>query len=241
MKLSVIIPAYNEARKIEADLRLTREFLAAQSYESEVLVVDDGSSDGTASVVERALLELNTNPKVKFQILSYGENKGKGYAVRFGMERGRGQYLAFMDAGMCVPLRFLNVGIEKLDAGADVAIASRRLKEAKIVRTQPFHRRLGSKVFWYVVQLGMGVHVTDTQCGFKLYRSSAANQIFSRIKTDGFMFDIEALICAAKLGLKIEEFGVEWANDSDTRYHPVWGTIRNSKELIRIRMRSLNG
>lgn len=240
MHLSVVIPAFNEAKKISRDLNAAQKFLATQEYDSEVLIVDDGSRDGTAKVVE-TLIESLSSPKVQFKLLRYEQNRGKGYAVRYGVERAAGDFVAFMDAGTCVPLRYLNVGLGKLMSGADVAIASRKVKDSKIIREQPLYRQAGSKVFWYVVQLGMGVHVSDTQCGFKLYRKEAAKEIFSRVQTDGFMFDIEALIIATKLGLKIEEFGVEWANDSDTRYHPVWGTIRNSKELFRIRMRSLHG
>ena len=237
MYLSLVIPAYNEAAKIERDLEAARQFLESQSYSSEILVVDDGSRDDTRTVADN-YGEKNGSEKVRFRILSYSQNRGKGYAVRFGVANAQGQRIAFVDAGLCVPLSYLNRGLEQIEAGNDVAIASRRMAGTKIVTAQPLYRRLGSKVFWLVVQTFMGVRVSDTQCGFKVYSARAAKEIFSRVTTDGFMFDIEALRIATRLGFKQSEFAVEWSNDSDSRYHPFWGTIRNFKELVKIRLRT---
>lgn len=239
MKLSLILPAYNEAKKIHVDLNAAQQFLLAQPWDSEVLVVNDGSRDETQKTAEELAKKLSTE-KVKFKILSYGSNRGKGYAIRYGVEKAEGDLVAFADCGLCVPYSFLMNGIDKIENGADFALASRRLKETKIKRQQPLYRKLGSKVFWWVVKGFMGVQVSDTQCGFKVYSQKAAKDIFSRVKTDGFMFDIEALLVGKKLKMKHAEFPVEWSNDSDTRYHPVWGTIKNLKELIAIRLRSFS-
>ncbi len=239
MKLSLIIPAFNEASKIKLDLDAAHKFLMDQPFESEVLVVNDGSSDKTEEIA-REYSEKLTNSKVSFRVLSYGANRGKGFAVRFGVEHALGDWIAFADSGLCVPFTFLSNGIKELEKGADYALASRRLKETKIKRQQPLHRKLGSKAFWFVVKGLMGVQVSDTQCGFKVYSKKAAKMIFSKVQTDGFMFDIEALLVAKKLKLKHAEFAVEWSNDSDTRYHPVWGTIKNFRELTAIRLRSLS-
>jgi len=238
MKLSLIIPAYNEAKKIHLDINAAHQFLVSQPFSSEVLIVNDGSQDNTEQVASELCQKLST-PQVEFKVLSYGANRGKGYAVRFGVKNARGEMIAFADSGLCVPFLYLTSGIKKITDGADYALASRRLKETKIKRQQPLYRKVGSKVFWFVVKGFMGVSVSDTQCGFKIYRSQAAKAIFERVATDGFMFDIEALLVAKKLKLKHAEFAVEWANDSDTRYHPIWGTIRNFKELSLIRLRSL--
>jgi len=235
MRLSIVIPAFNEEAKIARDIEAAYEFLSAQPFQSEVLIVNDGSRDKTVQVAEG---HFPKSDKVQFRVLDYGQNRGKGYAVRYGMKEAKGEICAFVDAGLCVPYKYLLSGICEIENGADYAIASRRIAGTKINRTQPMYRKVGSKVFWYVVQWGMGVDVSDTQCGFKLYSAKAAKMIFSRVKTDGFMFDIEALIVAKKLGLKAAEFPIEWSNDGDTRYHPVWGTIRNFKELSRIRIRS---
>jgi dolichyl-phosphate beta-glucosyltransferase len=237
MYLSLVIPAFNEAAKIGRDIAAAFEFLSIQPFTSEVLIINDGSSDATQRVAEEHASRYPKD-KVSFRVLHYGANRGKGYAVRYGVESAKGKLIAFADAGLCVPFSYLSKGIEKIEGGSDFAIASRRLSGTKIHRTQPRYRQLGSKVFWYVVQWGMGVHVSDTQCGFKIYKKAAAKKIFSQVKTDGFMFDIEALIIAKKLGLKEAEFPIEWSNDSDTRYHPIWGTIRNFRELAKIRVRS---
>jgi dolichyl-phosphate beta-glucosyltransferase len=237
MRLSLVIPAFNEEAKIGRDIAAAFEFLSGQAFDSEVLIVNDGSRDRTVAVAEENFKKYPAG-KVHFRVLDYGENRGKGYAVRYGVKEAKGEIIAFADAGLCVPYRFLLSGIAALEAGADYAIASRRIAGTKIQKNQPFYRKAGSKVFWYVVQWGMGVDVSDTQCGFKLYKRDAAKKIFANVQTDGFMFDIEALMIAKRLGLKAAEFAIEWSNDGDTRYHPIWGTIRNFKELSRIRVRS---
>jgi dolichyl-phosphate beta-glucosyltransferase len=238
MKLSLIIPAYNEAKKIHIDINASQQFLSSQPFSSEVLIINDGSQDNTEQVANDLCKKLST-PQVQFKVLSYRANRGKGYAIRFGVKKAQGEMIAFADSGLCVPFSYLTSGMEKIAEGADYALASRRLKETKIKRQQPLHRKVGSKIFWFVVKGFMGVSVSDTQCGFKIYTNQAAKAIFERVKTDGFMFDIEALLVAKKLKLKHAEFAVEWSNDSDTRYHPIWGTIRNFKELSLIRLRSL--
>lgn len=238
MQLTIVIPAYNESRKISRDLDAAVDYLRENQFTSEILVVDDGSKDNTREVVTEYGNRFE-DPNIQIRSLSYGGNRGKGYAVRFGMNEAKGDVVAFVDSGLCVPFKFLTAGIEKIRGGADYAIASRRLPGTRIVQQQPLYRRLGSKAFWVVVRTLMGVTASDTQCGFKLYSQSAAKAIFSRVTTDGFMFDIEALMIANRLGLKGAEFAVEWSNDSDTRYRPVGGTVKNLQELINIRVRVL--
>lgn len=234
MFLSLVVPAYNEAEKIAKDIEKAAEFLSGQPYDSELVIVDDGSRDATFKKAQAAA-GLSTRPNVSIKVVNYGANRGKGYAIRYGMQQASGEIVGFMDSGMCVPLKFIDSAIEKITAGADFAIASRRLPGTKIVKPQPLYRQWGSKAFWHLMRLAMGVKATDTQCGFKFYKKEAAQKIYSALVTDGFMFDIEALLVAKKLGLNGAEFPVEWANDSDTRYRPIVGTIRNFKELARIR------
>jgi glycosyltransferase involved in cell wall biosynthesis len=238
MHLSLVIPAFNESAKIQHDLEAARKFLKEQPFSSEILVVNDGSTDATQQIAE-AYAKKRADSKVAIRVLAYGQNRGKGYAVRYGVEKALGERIAFVDSGLCVPLEHLLRGLEKIDKGYDFAIGSRRIAGTRIVRPQPLYRRLGSKAFWIVVQSVMGVRVSDTQCGFKVYSGNAAKEIFSRVRTDGFMFDIEALIVARKQGLRGAEFPVEWSNDGDSRYHPIWGTIRNFRELMKIRYQSL--
>lgn len=237
MLFSLIIPAYNEEGKILRDMEAAREYLSVKAFSSEVLLVNDGSLDQTQRVIEANLERLSTD-KVTFRSCGYGQNRGKGYAVRHGVEQAKGDVIAFADSGLCVPFLFLDEGIAQVRAGADYAIASRRLPGTKIVVQQPLYRKLGSKIFWFVIQGFMGIKVSDTQCGFKVYSAKAAKAIYSRLKTNGFMFDIEALVLAKRFGFKEAEFPVHWSNDSDTRYDPIWGTLRNFRELLVIRLRS---
>ena len=237
MYLSLIIPAFNEVTKITRDLEAASAFLNALQHASELLVVDDGSWDETLQVVKDNYQKYQTD-KVSIRPLHYPSNKGKGYAIRFGVRHAKGKIIAFADAGLCVPFSNLQKGIELIEQGFDYAIASRRHSETKIQEEQPLYRQLGSKGFWFIVKGVMGVDVTDSQCGFKVYWAHSAREIFSRVKTNGFMFDVEALMIADKLGFQKAEFPVEWSNDADTRYHPVWGTVRNFTDLAKIRLRS---
>lgn len=237
MDFSLIVPALNEERKVTTDLKQIAATLCDASYSSEVIFVDDGSTDATRSRIEAFLREGEQRGNVLFRLVAHRPNRGKGYAIRQGVAASRGDIVAFMDSGLCVPLPYLEEGIRQVQRGADVAIASRRLPDSEIMRSAPIYRRLGSKVFWYFMRLFMGIKVTDTQCGFKFYKGSVARRLFAQVQTDGFMFDVEALMLAGRAGNRIVEFPVAWENDEDTRYDPIFGTIRNFKELIRIRMR----
>lgn len=236
--LSIIIPSFNEEAKIANDLRQTAAYLSQQSFTSEIIVVDDGSRDKTHAVATGLAQEL-TSPKVSLKILRYAENRGKGFAIKYGVREAQGEIIGFMDSGLCVPLKYILDGMQLIQKGADCALASRRLANSQTLVKQPFYRRAGSLVFWKMMRLFMGVGVSDTQCGFKFYSHQAAVVVFSKIKTEGFMFDIEALVLCHQMGFKTVEFPVEWANDADTRFHPVWGTFRNMKELVKIKVRGL--
>jgi dolichyl-phosphate beta-glucosyltransferase len=236
MKISLIIPAYNESGKIARDIEAVARFAEQhRDHEWEVLIVDDGSRDRTTAEAQIAADRVGG---ASFRVLRYDRNRGKGYAVRYGVERAEGKVIGFVDAGLCVPFHHIFDALAVLK-DHDVAIASRRLAKARIRQAQPMHRRIGSQVFGKLVRRFMGIRVSDTQCGFKFYRARAAKAIFGRVRTDGFMFDIEALLVARRLGLKIGEFAVEWSNDSDTRYNPITGTVRNFRELLQIRLRTL--
>jgi len=237
MHLSIIIPAYNEASKIHRDIRAAYDFLSEKNFDSEVLIVDDGSRDNTVSAAQRYSESLPPS-RVTFRVLSYGENRGKGYAIRHGVTNAIGKYVGFVDAGLCVPFKYVDVALAELDSGLDFAIASRRVNESKIVQAQPLYRRVGSKVFWVLMSNLMGIRFRDTQCGFKFYRGAVAKKVFAEVSTDGFMFDIEALVIARKMGFSGKEFAVEWSSDQDSRYRPVAGTIKNLGDLIAIKVRT---
>jgi len=229
--LSIVIPAYNEEIKIERDLSLAYAYLATQPFKSEVIVVDDGSSDETYEIVK------SLEPYYKdLRGIRYDINRGKGYAVKIGVLQARGDHILFADAGACVPYIEMKKGLCLLQNGYDVALGSRALAESQVLKKQPLYRQFGSRAFGLVMRSIIEVNpIQDTQCGFKIFKREAANAIFNRNKIDGFMFDIEIILIAKKLGYRIKEFPVTWKNDPDTRFNPIRGSIRNLKELWKIK------
>ena len=231
---SVVIPCFNEAAKIETDIQAALNFLGGQAYLSELILVDDGSSDGTAAILEKASRPERAGPRVR--AICYSPNRGKGCAVRRGMLEAKGEYRLFADAGLCVPYSEAEKGLALLRSGADVAIGSRKLAGSQVVEQQAGYRRIGSSIFGMLVRNWMGLRYSDTQCGFKLFTAQAAERLFSKSRIDGFMFDAETLINARKAGLTVHEFPVEWRADPDSRYKPFSGSFRNLFELVRIQL-----
>ena len=226
--LSVVIPCFNEAGKIEKDISAALDYFSGRTYSFELILVDDGSMDGTAETLRQV--------KGRATAVCYRPNRGKGYAVRTGMLRATGRYRLFTDAGLCVPFSEIEKGLSLLEAGADVAIGSRKMAASQVARQQAGYRRMGSAVFGFLVRNWMGLRYSDTQCGFKLFTAQAAERLFSAARIDGFMFDAETLINARKFGLTVREFPVEWRADPDSRYKPFSGSFRNLFELVRIQL-----
>jgi dolichyl-phosphate beta-glucosyltransferase len=233
--LSVIIPAYNEEKKIGTDLAAALDYFRAQPYGFELLAVDDGSADRTPEVL--AAWEQRAHPDLR--AICYRPNRGKGCAVRTGMLAARGEVRMFADAGLCVPFSDAAAGLQAIRQGSDVAIGSRKLASSRVVQAQASYRQWGSRLFGAVVRQMMGLGgIRDTQCGFKFYTARAAQELFGAARIDGFMFDAEILILARRRGMKICEFPVEWRADPDSRYRPLVGSLRNVVELARIKLGS---
>lgn len=230
--LSIVIPAYNEERRLPETLRQVLGWLARGTFSfCEVIVVDDGSRDGTTQVVEdlaraHPCLRLARNPG----------NRGKGYAVRNGMLQARGEWILYTDADLSTPI----TEIEKLcraarEQGAGIVIGSRAMDRGLVEVHQPALRELSGRCFNLVMRMVTGLPFQDTQCGFKLYRADAAREIFSRQKQDGFSFDVEDLLIAKKLGVKAVEVPVRWANVEGTKVRLSQG-IKSFADLVKIRM-----
>lgn len=230
--LSVVVPAYNEEARIGATLKRMLAYFDAQSYQVEILVVDDGSADATESVVNQIAA---CRPHVR--LLSYQETRGKGYAVRFGMLRADGERVLFSDADLATPIEEIEKLMAKLDAGFDVAFGSRDVPGSELIKRQSLIREFGGRFFNKLVQRVAVPGIHDTQCGFKLFHKRAANLIFSQCTVDHFAFDVEVLYLAVKVyGLRVAEVPVRWAHQEGSKVRFTRDAPRMIKTLFRIRM-----
>lgn len=211
--ISIIIPAYNEERRLPNTLNDVLKFMRAQSWTSEVIVVDDGSEDGTSDV---ALSFARRNASVR--VLRYTPNRGKGYAVNRGMMASRGRFALFSDADLSTPIEELTKLLLPLERGeCDIAIASRALPESELAIRQPFFREMLGRTFNVFVQALLLPGIHDTQCGFKCFRREVIHEIFARQRIFGFAFDVEILFIARSLGYRIREMPVRWINSPETK------------------------
>jgi dolichyl-phosphate beta-glucosyltransferase len=237
LSLSVVIPAYNEEHRLPETLSRLAAFLdRAGRSQAEVIVVDDGSRDGTARVAEQWAAG---DPR--FKLLRNPGNKGKGYAVRHGMLSAVGAWRLMTDADLSTPIEEL--GALELCADreqAAVAIGSRALNRRLVAKHQSWFRETGGRVFNLVMRLITGLPFADTQCGFKLYRADAAEAVFSRQTLDGFSFDVEAVYIAQRLSYRVIEVPVRWANSEGSKVTAA-ATARAFADLFRIRWFDLRG
>jgi len=223
--LSIVIPAYNEARRLGPTLAAIGAYGVGLSYE--VVVVDDGSCDDTADIARRY-------PHCR--VMGWHANRGKGAAVRAGIMAARGRWILMTDADLSTPIEELAPLMQAAErTGAPVAIASRGLWQARIEVSQPPYRMLMGKIYNLMVQAILLPGIWDTQCGFKLFEREAARAIFARTRLDGFGFDAESLYIARRLGYRIVEVPVRWRNDPDTKVSAWRDSLRMFLELWRIR------
>jgi dolichyl-phosphate beta-glucosyltransferase len=230
--LSVVIPAYNEALRLPVTLRKLRAHLAARGVAHEIVVVDDGSTDGTSEVARAA--------DAAVRVLRHVPNRGKGCAVRRGMLAAAGERRLMTDADLSTPVEELAKLEAALDAGFDVAIGSRAVAGACIEVHQPAYREAMGRAFNRLVRALLLPGLADTQCGFKLFTAGAAEASFGACRLDGFSFDVEALYVARRRGLRIAEVPVVWRNDAASRVG-LGGGAAAFADLLRIRALSLRG
>src|SRR3989344_7954851 len=211
--LSVIIPSYNEEKRLPATLFDIDKYLSLQNYEYEILVVDDGSKDKTIEVVKNLISKIKN-----LKVLSYGENKGKGYAVKFGMLGAQGEYRLFTDADNSTTINQVEKMWPYFKEGYDVVIGSRDVRGAVLDPPQPMHRRILGEVFGLFTKVLAGTWgLNDTQCGFKGLTKRAADNIFPKCIIDRFAFDPEMLFLAKKFRYKIKEMPIRWKNDLESK------------------------
>jgi dolichyl-phosphate beta-glucosyltransferase len=231
--LSLIIPAYNEHDRILPTLEHTLAFLKGQTYQSEIIVVSDGSSDNTAQVAK----SFPSNAKVRIAALEYHPNRGKGYAVRYGMLRAEGQIVMFMDADYAVPIEYCKRGLAMIDRGFDIAIASRAIYGAHIKEHQNLLRKFSARIYTLIQNTYLRINFADTQCGFKFFTRQAAQKLFRQQKLDSVIFDPEILWLAQKEGYRVGQFPVQWRHVADSRiqYDNLRKSIFVFRELFRIK------
>ena len=231
MDLSILIPAFNERARILGTVDGVLAFLSRRDWEHEIIVIDDGSGDGTAEAVEAAMPQRRG-----LRCLRGAANRGKGSAVRQGLEVARGRVVGFIDADDKTDVAALDEVFKALTSGADIAIGDRALPESEILVPRRSYREWGSAQFRRLMARWLGLEqFPDTQCGFKFFRSEVMRRLFETAKIDGYMFDVEILLLATRAGYSIARIPVRWRDDPDSRFRPFSGSLRNLRDLGRIR------
>lgn len=234
--LSIVIPAYNEAARIERTLERVLGCVRERGWDAEVLVVDDGSSDETASIVRK---HMQVSPEL--HLIENQGNRGKGFSVRNGLLQASGAIVMFTDADLSAPMEEAERLLTAIQGGADVAIGSRWLDRSRQTLHQPLYRRFFGRCFNALTRAVMGLPYADTQCGFKAFRHTAAQVIFRLQRVERWGFDPEILFIARKLGFRIAEVPVSWGHDERSKISYLRDGSRMLQDMATIRSNSLLG
>ena len=233
---SIVIPAYNEDARIESSLKKIINFIALRNWDAEVIVVNDGSTDGTAEIVDEYARQ---NPRIRM-VMNPG-NHGKGYSVRNGMLHATGKLMLFSDADLSSPIEEAAKLFDAIAQGADVAIGSRWLQAKLQTQRQPLYRQLFGRVFNRLLRTMLALPFKDTQCGFKAFTRVAAQAIFPLQQIEGWGFDPEVLFLARRFGFKIVEVPVAWAHREGTRINPLMDGPKMLLEMVTVWWHALSG
>lgn len=237
LDLSIVIPAYNEERRLPQTLDSIFTYLQGRPYRAEVIVVDDGSSDGTAELVNAAREKY---PGLR--LLSNDGNRGKGFSVRHGMLDARGEIALFSDADLSTPIDETGKLLASIqEQGYDAAIGSRAVDRSLIQVHQSMLREQAGIFFNRMVRWIMGIQFSDTQCGFKAFRRERTRIIFEQQRIERFGFDPEILFLAQRNGLRVAEVPVRWSHDAATKVNVATDGIRMFLELLLIRWNAIRG
>ena len=236
--ISIVIPAYNEQRRLAATLSSILSYLGRRDWDfAEVVVVDDGSADSTARLAEEF---ATSHPAVR--LVRNPGNRGKGYSVRHGVMEAKGDWVLFSDADLSAPIEELDKLLAAAhERGASLVIGSRALDRSLITVHQSWFREMAGRVFNLCMRLLTGLPFHDTQCGFKLYEANAAREIFRRQRLERFGFDAEVLFIAKRLGLRCAEVPVRWSHSEGTKVSMFRDSLNMFLDLLRIRWNGLRG
>ena len=233
---SIVIPAYNEGERIRTTIEKILAFASTQQWQVEILIVNDGSTDGTADIVQSYAVRYPS-----LHLIENPGNRGKGYSVKNGMLHSSGDVVLFSDADLSSPIEESLKLFAALEAGADVAIGSRWVRTELQIQRQPLHRQLFGRMFNLALRLVLGLHFKDTQCGFKAFTRKAAHTVFPLQHIERWGFDPEVLFLARRFGFRIQEVAVRWAHREGTRINPLRDGIRMLGEMLRVRWYSMSG
>lgn len=237
LKLSIVIPAFNEEHRLPKSLESIRMYLESRSLRAEVLVVDDGSTDATAKVVE-----ASRSGFTELRLISNPRNRGKGFSVRRGILEARGEIALFTDSDLSTPIEEADKLLALLrDSGYDGVIGSRAVDRRLIEIHQPALRERAGIIFNHIVRWTTGLPFQDTQCGFKAFRQEKSRVIFQRQRTDGFGFDPEILFLAQREGLRVAEIPVRWRHNPASKVKMFRDSLRMFLDLFAIRWNALMG
>ncbi|MEP0848384.1 MAG: glycosyltransferase [Phycisphaerae bacterium] len=243
--LSIVVPAFNERKHVGSVLEHAAALARRSRACTELIVVDDGSTDRTPDAIRGAVAIVRedgaefefTHGELRGRVLAHAQNRGKGAAVRRGMLAARGGRVLMCDADLSAPLEELPKLDRALDEGADVVIGSRDMPDSILAPPQPLGRRIAAWLFRAVRRRLLLHEIRDTQCGFKLFTHEAAQAVFSRCTVNGWLFDCEALAIAAALGLRVREVGIVWRDDPDSRVEVLPAAVTALPTLLAIRRR----
>jgi dolichyl-phosphate beta-glucosyltransferase len=228
--VTVIVPAYNEVRRIVATIEEIQTYFRTAGRTCQIIV----SADGTDGTREAAAALVPTDPHLI--VIGSEERGGKGRGVRNAVHRATGRIIGFVDADQKTPISEFDKFWAAFEAGADVVIGSRGLRESRIEKPQSWYRRVGSRGFAMFMHTVVGlVTIPDTQCGFKFFRADVARTLFARQRIDGYMFDVEILYLAERLRYRIAQVPVRWRDDGDSRLNLLAGNLKNVRDIFRIR------
>jgi dolichyl-phosphate beta-glucosyltransferase len=234
--LSIVIPAYNEELRLSPTVREIVAFCRGRGARFELILVDDGSQDGTSAVARTLCLDFS-----ELKLIRLPANHGKGYAVRTGVVNALGHMVLFADADGATPIAEIERLEAAIDGGADISVGSRALRAHGVQVQAKVYRHFIGRTFHQLVQWLANAGVQDTQCGFKLFRSAVAQDLFSRMRMDGFSFDVELLVMARRRGYRVSEVPVNWTHQPGSKVRLTVDSLHMAADLFRIRAHWLRG